>query len=137
VFVVPSFVVITYCHYRRSIWTVSPIHLISQPISLPSFPTLHRIAGVMAYTTTYLPMPDVLYLPLLLLYALSVRQKKLLRCHSNMILWTADFATSVARRGGMPRIMIPGGECARFDAVVLNAYKECPALDQDDRRHHL
>jgi hypothetical protein len=30
----------------------------------------------------------------------------------------------------MLRVMIPGGGCARFDAVALNAYKGCPALDQ-------
>ena len=43
------------------------------------------------------------------------------------------FATSMAR-GRMLRDLIPGGECARFDAVVLDAYEECPALDQEDRR---
>jgi len=37
----------------------------------------------------------------------------------------------------MLRVMILGGECARFDAVVLDAYKECSALDQEDRRHYL
>ena len=26
-------------------------------------------------------------------------------------------------------VRIPGGECARFNAVVLGAYKECLALD--------
>ena len=46
------------------------------------------------------------------------------------------FATSMAI-GGMLRVMIPGGECAPFDAVVLNAYMECLALYQEDRRHYL
>ena len=36
-------------------------------------------------------------------------------------------------RGGMLKVVTPGGECAWFDAVVLNAYKECSALDQEDR----
>ena len=40
-------------------------------------------------------------------------------------------------RGGILRVMISGGECARLDAVVLDAYKECPALDQKDRRRYL
>jgi hypothetical protein len=39
--------------------------------------------------------------------------------------------------GGMLRVMIPEGEWAWFDAVVLNAYKECPAQDQVDRRRYL
>ena len=46
------------------------------------------------------------------------------------------FVTSMAR-GGMLRVSIPGGECARFDAVILDAYKECPVLDQEDRRRYL
>ena len=33
----------------------------------------------------------------------------------------------------MLKVVTPGGECARFDAEVLNAYKECSALDQEDR----
>ena len=37
----------------------------------------------------------------------------------------------------MLRAMTRGGECARFDAVVLNAYKECLALDQEDRKRYL
>ena len=37
----------------------------------------------------------------------------------------------------MLRVMLPGVECARFDAVVLDAYKECLALDQKDRRRYL
>ena len=36
-------------------------------------------------------------------------------------------------RGGMLKVVTPGGERAWFDAVVLNAYKECSALDQEDR----
>ena len=36
-------------------------------------------------------------------------------------------------RGGLLKVVTPGGECAWFDAVVLNAYKECSALDQEDR----
>lgn len=39
------------------------------------------------------------------------------------VLWTAEFATSVAGRGGMLGVMIPGGECSRFASLVLNAYK--------------
>ena len=41
-------------------------------------------------------------------------------------------STSMAR-GRMVKVATPGGECAWFDAVVLNAYKECSALDQEDR----
>ena len=37
----------------------------------------------------------------------------------------------------MLRVMILGGECARSDVVVLDAFKECSALDQDDRRRYL
>ena len=36
-----------------------------------------------------------------------------------------------ARRG-----MVIGGECLRFDAVVLGAYMECPALTEEDRRRY-
>ena len=42
------------------------------------------------------------------------------------------FSTSMARVG-MLEVVTPGGERAWFDAVVLNAYKECSALDQEDR----
>ena len=63
----------------------------------------------------------------------SLNGKKLLRCHTEMIPWTAEFATSVAGRRGMLRIMMPGGECAWFDAVALSAYKESPGQDQEDR----
>ena len=41
-------------------------------------------------------------------------------------------STSMAR-GRMLNVVTPGGECAWFDAVVLNAYKERSALDQEDR----
>ena len=41
-------------------------------------------------------------------------------------------STSMAR-GRMLKVVTPGGECAWFDAVVLNAYKERSALDQEDR----
>ena len=37
----------------------------------------------------------------------------------------------------MLRVMMPGGKFAWFDAVVLNAYKECPAPDQEDRKLYL
>ena len=43
-------------------------------------------------------------------------------------------STSMAR-GGMLKVVTPGGERAWFDAVVLNAYKERSALDQEDGRH--
>ena len=67
----------------------------------------------------------------------SLKRKKLLRCHMEMIPWTPEFVTSVAGRGGTLRVMIRGGECACFDTVVLNAYKECPAQDQEDKRRYL
>lgn len=35
------------------------------------------------------------------------------------------------------RVMISGGECARFNAVVLDAHKECPVLDKEDKRRYL
>ena len=41
-------------------------------------------------------------------------------------------STSMARVG-MLEVVTPGGECTWFDAVVLNAYKERSALDQEDR----
>ena len=41
-------------------------------------------------------------------------------------------STSIAR-GRMLKVVTPGGECAWFDTVVLNAYKECSALVQEDR----
>ena len=40
-------------------------------------------------------------------------------------------STSMAR-GGMLKVVAPGGERAWFDAVVLIAYKECSALDHED-----
>ena len=33
----------------------------------------------------------------------------------------------------MLKVVTPGGERSWFDAVGLNAYKECSALDQEDR----
>ena len=41
----------------------------------------------------------------------SLKGKKLLRCHTEMIPWTAEFVTSVAGRGGMMRVMIRGVHC--------------------------
>ena len=35
----------------------------------------------------------------------------------------------------MLKVVTLGGECACFNAVVLNAYKECSALDQEDGQH--
>ena len=67
----------------------------------------------------------------------SLKGKNLFGCHTEMIPWTADFATSVAWRGGMLRVMMPGGKCAWFDAVALSAYEECPAPVQEDRRRYL
>ena len=134
------------------ICTAAPIFLISQPASSPTFPVLHRIAGMEPTPFSPSPLTPSLNsiqhkvssgakcsLPaLLLLDATSIlKGKKLLRCHTEMIPWTADFATSVAWRGGILRVMIPGGECAWFDAVVLSAYKECPAPDEEDRRRYL
>ena len=70
-------------HYRRFIRTASPIHLMSQPTSLPThyiglqvwnpllspLPLSPRLStGVITYNTTYHPMPNVFYLLLLLLY---------------------------------------------------------------------
>ncbi|KIJ95042.1 hypothetical protein K443DRAFT_109436, partial [Laccaria amethystina LaAM-08-1] len=90
------------------------------------------------YRTRYLLAPNVLYLPFhCFMLPASLKGKKPLRCHTEMMPWTAEFATSVAGRGGMLRVMIPGGECVWFDAVVLNAYKECPSQDQEDRRRYL
>ena len=42
----------------------------------------------------------------------------------------------MAGRVGILKVMILGGERAWFDAVVLNAYKECPAQDREDRRRY-
>ena len=112
------------------------MHLISQPTSLSThyiglqvwnpllspLPLSPRLStGVITYSTTYLLTPNVLQL-LLSLYATGITK--------------LAFATSMAR-GGMLRVMVPGGECARFHAVVLNAYKECPVLDQEDGRRYL
>ena len=125
-------------HYRRSIGTASPIHLISQPSRLPIFglyiesqacnplfsplPLSPRLStGVLTYSTKHLLTPNVFYFPLLLLYATGILEDE----------------AGVCDEHGMPKVMIAGRECARFDAVVLNAYKECHALDQEDRRHYL
>jgi len=83
-------------------------------------------------------VPNVLCLPLLLLYAAGILERyEALRCRTEMIPGTVEFATSMARRGGILTVMILGGECARFDAVVLDVYKKCSALDQEDRRRYL
>ena len=52
----------------------------------------------------------------------SLKGKKLLRCCTEIIPWTAEFATSVVR-GRILRAMILEGEGAWFDEVVLNALR--------------
>ena len=52
-----------------------------------------------------------------------------------MIPRTAEFVTSMSRMGGVLTVMILRAECAWLYAVVFA--KECPALDQDDRRRYL
>ena len=127
-------------HYRRSICNASPIHLISQPSRLPiselyigsqvwnphfsPLPLSPRLSTrVATYSTTYLLTPNVLYPPPVVCYRHPLKRK-------------LAFTTSMAR-SRMLRDLIPGGECARFDAVVLNAYMDCLALYQEDRRHYL
>jgi hypothetical protein len=132
------------------ICTASPIFLISQPTTLPTFSALHWIAGM--EPTPFSPSHPVSpqhtgqgifrrqmfsTCPSCLMLPASLIGKELLRCHTEMIPWTAEFATSVVGRGGMRRVMIWGGKCARFDAVVLNAYKGCLAQDQEDRERYL
>ena len=129
------------------ICTAAPIFLISQPASLPTFTTLDRIAGMEPTSFSPSPLSPSLHniqhkifrphmfstCPYCLMLSPSLKGKKLLRCHTEMIPWTADFATSVA---GV-RAMILRRECASVGALVLNAYKECPVQDQEDRRHDL
>ena len=109
-----------------------------------TFPVLHRIAGM--EPTPFSPSPLIpsfnsiqhkvssganmfsTCLSFCLMLPASLKGKKLLRCHTEMILRL--------RRAwrGMLRVMIPGGECTWFDAEALTAYQECPAQDQEDRR---
>ena len=132
------------------ICTSSPILPISQPVSFPFLPTSHRIACIeptpfspspliTSLHNTQYKAPNVPYLPLLLFDSTSIleREEVIEMRHKEMIPWTPEFATSVAGRCGTLRVMISGGDCACFDLVVLNAYKECPAQDQEDRRRHL
>ena len=58
-------------------------------------------------------------------------------CRTEMIPRTVEFVTSMARMGGMLTVMIPRAEYAWLNAVILDPYKKCPALDRDDRRRYL
>ena len=122
---VPSFVVITlwpslpqiqhalllqYYRFRSPpLYPLSQFYIGSQvwnPLLSP-LPLSPRLST--AYSTRYLPAPNLLYLPLLLLDAISIleREEAVERCQTEMIPWTAEFATSLAG-GGMLRVMIPG-----------------------------
>ena len=102
-------------------------------LRFPSHPVSpeHMAQGILQRQTLSTRPSSRLMLPA------SLKGKKLMRCHTEMMPWTAEFATSVAGRGGILRVMIPRGECAWFDAVAMRAYKECPAQDQEDRRRYL
>lgn len=85
-------------HCPRSICTASSI---SQPASLPTLPTLHRIAGIITYSTTHLPTSNVLHLPLLLLYFTDILQREeAVEMPYKDDTPDSGFATNVARRGG-------------------------------------
>ena len=125
----PDFAARLFTHFPN--FTSDPRYGTHSFLPFPSHPVS---TGVITYSTTYLLVPNVLCLPLLLLYAAGILERyEELRCRMEMIPWTVEFATTMARRGGMLTVMILGGECARFDVVVLDVYKECPALDQEDR----
>ena len=82
---------------------------------------LHRRNNI---STTYHPIPNVFYL--LFLYATGILKDKAgVRDEHCGKGWDAEAYDTWP------------GECARFDAVVLNAYMECLALYQEDRRHYL
>ena len=75
---------------------------------------------MITHSTTYPPIPIVLYLPILLLYAISILERdEAVQLHTEMIPRTVEFVTSMARMGGMLTVMIPRAECAWLDAVVF------------------
>ena len=139
---VPSFVVITF------LWSLPQIHMhcFSNTPDFAALPftyfrTLHRITGM--ELTLFSPSPLILSLHRRsnLQHNVSSDAKCFISSSSCCMLPASSktklaFATSMAR-GRMLRDLIPGGEFARFDAVVLNAYKECPVLDQEDRTRYL
>ena len=131
-FVLFHFVLLSHYHrhYRRSIRTASPIHLISRPTSLPthyiglqvwnallsSLPLSPRLStGVITYSTTYHPMPNVFYFLLLLLYATVILKDKAGVRDDHGKGWNAE-GHDTWRRVRM---------------VSGNAYKEYSALDQE------
>ena len=119
-------------HYLRSICTASPIDMISQSTSLPTFPTLHQIAGTEPTLSSPSPFTPSLHN---IQHKVASNAKRSLPApplalcywHSVELPYEDDKPDSgvcnEARRG-----MVIGGECARLDAVVLGAYMECPAL---------
>ena len=127
-------------HYLRSICTASPIYMISQSTSLPTFPTLHRIAGTEPTPSSPSPLTPSLHN---IQHKVASDAKRslpappLALCYRHPVVFpygddNADSGVcNEARRG-----MVIGGECLRFDAVVLGAYMECPALTEEDRRRY-
>ena len=142
-----SFCSLFCCHHLMAvfiadpIYTFSPIFLVSQLASLLTFPTLHRITGMEPTPSSPSPLTPSLQNVHHKLsssakggYQHLLKEKNLFERRAEMIPWTADFATSVAWRGGILKIMLPGRRW--FNAVALSAYKECPAQDEEDRRRY-
>ena len=89
------------------------------------FPSDPVSTGVITYSTTYHPMPNVFYLLLVLLYATGILKDKAGVRDEHGKGWNAEGYDAWR------------GECARFNAVVLNAYMECLALYQEDKSQEI
>ena len=102
------------------------------------FLTLHRIAGMEPTPFSPSPLTPSLYRRNNIQHNVPSDAKMFSTSPSSCFMLPASlktklaFSTSMAR-GGMLKVVTPGGERAWFDVVLLNAYKECSALVQEDR----